>query len=111
MVFLSFLTDLVSRVEKYRPMVVKDIVGNPETVSRLLVIAQEGNMPNLILSVGMYPYSPEIRDLLALEKQLAFYVWLVNCWGIVIRKESWNLMLQMIGIFFPSHHRQWHRSR
>eukprot|EP00035_Acanthoeca_spectabilis_P023196 m.448234 g.448234 ORF g.448234 m.448234 type:complete len:410 (+) comp19632_c0_seq1:133-1362(+) len=37
-------------VEKYRPMVLKDIVGNQETVSRLEVIAKEGNMPNVIIS-------------------------------------------------------------
>ncbi|KAJ3077969.1 replication factor C subunit 4, partial [Quaeritorhiza haematococci] len=37
-------------VEKYRPILLKDIVGNEETVARLQVIAQEGNMPNLIIS-------------------------------------------------------------
>lgn len=39
------------RVEKYRPQVLSDIVGNEETVQRLMVIAKEGNMPNMILSV------------------------------------------------------------
>ena len=38
-------------VEKYRPSKVVDIVGNEDAVSRLQVIAREGNMPNLILSV------------------------------------------------------------
>ncbi|KAL7753000.1 replication factor C subunit 4 [Sorochytrium milnesiophthora] len=38
------------RVEKYRPVELKDVVGNEETVSRLQVIAQQGNMPNIILS-------------------------------------------------------------
>ncbi|KAI9101280.1 P-loop containing nucleoside triphosphate hydrolase protein [Phlyctochytrium arcticum] len=37
-------------VEKYRPVVLKDIVGNEETVSRLQIIGQEGNMPNIIIS-------------------------------------------------------------
>ncbi|KAJ1919312.1 replication factor C subunit 4 [Mycoemilia scoparia] len=37
-------------VEKYRPVTLKDVVGNDETVSRLNIIAQSGNMPNLILS-------------------------------------------------------------
>eukprot|EP00121_Abeoforma_whisleri_P010161 Awhi_evm1s9365 len=37
-------------VEKYRPLVLDDVVGNEETVSRLKVIAENGNMPNLILS-------------------------------------------------------------
>jgi len=37
-------------LEKYRPQVMKDIVGNDETMSRLRVIAKHGNMPNLIIS-------------------------------------------------------------
>jgi DNA polymerase III delta prime subunit len=39
------------QVEKYRPQVIEDIVGNEEAVSRLQVVAAEGNMPHLILSV------------------------------------------------------------
>jgi replication factor C subunit 2/4 len=39
------------QVEKYRPKLVKDVVGNVDAVSRLQVIAEEGNMPNVILSV------------------------------------------------------------
>lgn len=38
-------------MEKYRPSQIKDVVGNVEAVSRLQVIAEEGNMPHLILSV------------------------------------------------------------
>ncbi|EFN58376.1 hypothetical protein CHLNCDRAFT_59565 [Chlorella variabilis] len=37
-------------VEKYRPTRIKDIVGNVEAVSRLQIIAEEGNMPNIILA-------------------------------------------------------------
>ncbi|KAI0220182.1 replication factor C subunit 4 [Massospora cicadina] len=37
-------------VEKYRPLVLSDVVGNAETVERLKVIAKDGNMPNLLLS-------------------------------------------------------------
>ncbi|SCU79232.1 LANO_0A05534g1_1 [Lachancea nothofagi CBS 11611] len=37
-------------VEKYRPQLLKDIVGNEETVMRLQQIAQDGNMPHLIIS-------------------------------------------------------------
>lgn len=37
-------------LEKYRPSEIKDIVGNVEAVARLQVIAEEGNMPNMILS-------------------------------------------------------------
>ena len=39
------------RVEKYRPVDLKDAVGNEETIARLQVIAREGNMPNIIISV------------------------------------------------------------
>ncbi|EGF82628.1 hypothetical protein BATDEDRAFT_86526 [Batrachochytrium dendrobatidis JAM81] len=37
-------------IEKYRPLVLSDIVGNEETVARLQIIAQEGNMPNIIIA-------------------------------------------------------------
>lgn len=37
-------------VEKYRPHLLKDIVGNEETVERLQQIAQDGNMPHMIIS-------------------------------------------------------------
>ena len=37
-------------VEKYRPKRLEDVVGNKEALSRMLVLAKEGNMPNLILS-------------------------------------------------------------
>ena len=39
------------RVEKYRPMELDDIVGNVETIERLKVIARDGNMPHIIISV------------------------------------------------------------
>jgi hypothetical protein len=42
------------QVEKYRPRLVKDVVGNVDAVSRLQVIAEEGNMPNIILSVCFF---------------------------------------------------------
>ncbi|KAK9916304.1 hypothetical protein WJX75_001056 [Coccomyxa subellipsoidea] len=37
-------------VEKFRPLYVKDIVGNKDAVDRLQVISEEGNMPNIILA-------------------------------------------------------------
>ena len=39
-------------VEKYRPQLVRDIVGNVEAVGRLQVIAEEGNLPNIILAAS-----------------------------------------------------------
>ncbi len=42
---------MVPQVEKYRPMYVREIVGNKDAVERLQVISEEGNMPNIILSV------------------------------------------------------------
>jgi len=36
-------------VEKYRPRVLDDVVGNEDTLVRLRAIAEDGNMPNLIL--------------------------------------------------------------
>ncbi|KAJ3239127.1 replication factor C subunit 4 [Chytriomyces hyalinus] len=37
-------------VEHYRPKLLRDIVGNEDTVSRLSIIARDGNMPNIIIS-------------------------------------------------------------
>ncbi|KAK1442319.1 DNA polymerase III gamma-tau like subunit [Babesia gibsoni] len=36
-------------IEKYRPKVLSDVIGNPEITKRLEIIAREGNMPNLLL--------------------------------------------------------------
>ena len=76
-------------VELYRPVEMKDVVGNEEAVSRLGVIALEGNMPNIILSVR-YPEQPNnqisrqvtnskkyFRVPLELEKPQVFIVSLV----------------------------------
>ncbi|EGC37036.1 replication factor C subunit [Dictyostelium purpureum] len=41
---------LLPWVEKYRPIEIKDIVGNEETVSRLESISKDGNLPNIIIS-------------------------------------------------------------
>lgn len=40
------------RVEKYRPVLLSDIVGNSDTVDRLKVIAEDGNVPHIIISVS-----------------------------------------------------------
>ena len=38
-------------MEKYRPLVLDDVVGNTETIERLKVIAKDGNCPHIIISV------------------------------------------------------------
>jgi hypothetical protein len=40
-------------VEKYRPVSLKEVVGHHELVSRLVLISQKGNMPNLLFSVNL----------------------------------------------------------
>ncbi|KAK6935337.1 ATPase, AAA-type, core [Dillenia turbinata] len=55
-------------VEKYRPNKVSDIVGNEDAVSRLKVIARDGNMPNLILSGP--PGTGKTTSILALAHEL-----------------------------------------
>ncbi|KAI9082691.1 hypothetical protein K1719_035265 [Acacia pycnantha] len=55
-------------VEKYRPSKVADIVGNEDAVSRLQVIAREGNMPNLILAGP--PGTGKTTSVLALAHEL-----------------------------------------
>lgn len=47
---MSLLTLQLPWVEKYRPKVLTDVVGNSETIDRLKVIAEDGNMPHLIIS-------------------------------------------------------------
>lgn len=37
-------------VEKYRPVLLDDIVGNSDTIDRLKVIAEDGNVPHIIIS-------------------------------------------------------------
>ena len=53
---MSFPALSLPWVEKYRPTKLDDIVGNIEAVSRLKVIAKEGNMPNMIITVSISLY-------------------------------------------------------
>lgn len=57
-----------SRVEKYRPVFLDDVVGNTETVERLKIIAKDGNMPHVIIS-GM-PGIGKTTSILCLARQL-----------------------------------------
>jgi replication factor C subunit 2/4 len=43
-------------VEKYRPILLDDVVGNSETVERLKVIAEDGNVPHIIISVSLHSH-------------------------------------------------------
>ncbi|RKP11744.1 P-loop containing nucleoside triphosphate hydrolase protein [Piptocephalis cylindrospora] len=55
-------------IEKYRPEKLSEIVGNEETVRRLQVFAQQGNMPNLLLSGS--PGIGKTTSILALAKEM-----------------------------------------
>ena len=55
-------------LEKYRPTTVEEIVGNEATVGRLQVLAQQGNMPNLILAGP--PGTGKTTSVLALARTL-----------------------------------------
>jgi replication factor C subunit 2/4 len=59
---------MISRVEKYRPVFLDDVVGNTETIERLKIIAREGNMPHVIIS-GM-PGIGKTTSVLCLARQL-----------------------------------------
>jgi replication factor C subunit 2/4 len=52
-------------IEKYRPQKLVDIVGNEETLIRLQAIANDGNLPNLILCGP--PGTGKVRDYLLLR--------------------------------------------
>lgn len=57
-----------SRVEKYRPVYLDDVVGNEETIERLKIIAKDGNMPHVIIS-GM-PGIGKTTSILCLARQM-----------------------------------------
>lgn len=55
-------------VEMYRPVLLTDVVGNEETVNRLKVFGEEGNLPNLIISGP--PGTGKTTSILCLARQL-----------------------------------------
>ncbi|QDZ18055.1 subunit 2 of DNA replication factor C complex [Chloropicon primus] len=55
-------------VEKYRPKLMKDVIGNGEAVKRLKVIAEHGNIPNLLLAGS--PGTGKTTSVLCIANQL-----------------------------------------
>eukprot|EP00249_Psilotum_nudum_P036657 c8306_g1_i1 orf=221-1222(+) len=55
-------------VEKYRPHKISDIVGNDDAISRLQIIARDGNMPNLIFAGP--PGTGKTTSILALAHEM-----------------------------------------
>lgn len=49
---LSIHAGDLRRIEKYRPRLLRDIVGNTDTVRRLAVFAETGNLPNIIIAAS-----------------------------------------------------------
>ena len=85
------------RVEKYRPRVLDDVVGNGDTISRLKVIAKDGNVPHLIISVHLFFLgflsvldSTVERECRASGKQRAYTVWHISYWEMRTRRACWN---------------------
>ena len=58
-------------VEKYRPRTLDDVVGNEDTLVRLRAIAEDGNMPNLILC------GPPGTGKVCLERLLLLFIYII----------------------------------
>lgn len=64
---------LIPWVEKYRPQKINEVVGNTETISRLCIIAKEGNLPNLLLAGP--PGSGKTTSVMCLARELLGDQW------------------------------------
>ena len=85
----------VLRVEKYRPKVLDDVVGNTDTIERLKVIARDGNCPHLIISViNLHDIRRRTlttdRDYQVLAKRRAYIAWRINSWEMHIKTAYWS---------------------
>jgi hypothetical protein len=85
------------RVEKYRPRALDDVVGNGDTISRLKVIAKDGNVPHLIISVRPFFKCSVFRldltvkrECRASGKQRAYTVWHISYWEMCTKRACWN---------------------
>lgn len=83
-----------------------DVVGNKEIIERLRVIAEDGNMPNIIIAVrvshvcrALSPawLTPPLLSLLlhsrahrARARPLALFAWHASCWALHSRVQSWS---------------------
>ena len=55
-------------VEKYRPQLLSDVVGNEDSIKKLRAIAQQGNLPNLIITGP--PGTGKTTSVLALAREM-----------------------------------------
>ena len=71
-------------VEKYRPRTLDDVVGNEDTLVRLRAIAEDGNMPNLILC-GPPGTGKVCSERLLLPFAIYIYTFRKSCWCRVFK--------------------------